>query len=174
MSKKQVDFIWLGLSILFFFMLAISFLLMPFGNVTPDETISAYTLSAGLMFWLSIAMGVVTQCVLAYRRRTWYASHRSKKIRIQQKIGFVTFFSNIYATIADIVSILSLLGFVISMFATQGTGYICYVFISLLVFSFSMHCILNGKGFYHIINQDKLLQTIEKERDNSLRKERKE
>lgn len=167
MSRKQVDTIWLGLSIFFFLMFAVSFLLMPLGSETPTEGISAYTMVAGLMFWISIIMGIVTQCVLAHRRRSWYVIHRIRKVRATQKIGLVSFFKNSYATVADVVTILSLIGLVIAMIATKGTGYICYVLVSLFVFSFSMHCILNGKVFYHIINQNKMLQAIEKERANS-------
>ena len=167
MSRKSVDTIWLGLSIFFFLMLSISFLLMPLGSETPTENISAYTMIAGLMFWISIIMGIVTQCVLAHRRRSWHVIHRIRKVRATQKVGLISFFKNSYATVADAVTILSLIGLVIAMIATQGTGYICYVLVSLFVFSFSMHCILNGKVFYHIINQNKMLQAIEKERANS-------
>ena len=167
MSRKQVDSIWLGFSIFFFLMLSVSFLLMPFGSDTPVEGISPYTLVAGLMFWISVIMGIATQCVLAYRRRDWYAIHRIRKARSSQKIGLLSFFKNFYAIIADVVATISLIGLVISMIETQGTGYVCYVFVSLFVFSFSMHCILNGKVFYHITNQNKMLQAIEKERANS-------
>lgn len=167
MSRKSVDTIWLGLSIFFFLMFAVSFLLMPLGSETPTENISAYTMVAGLVFWISIIMGIVTQCVLAHRRRSWYVIHRIRKVRATQKVGLISFFKNSYAIVADVVTILSLIGLVIAMIATQGTGYVCYVLVSLFVFSFSMHCILNGKVFYHIINQNKMLQAIEKERANS-------
>lgn len=167
MSRKQVDLIWLGLSIFFFLMLSVSFLLMPLGSEIPNESLSPYTLVAGLMFWTSMVMGIVTQCVLANRRRGWYTIHRIRKARSTQKIGLISFFKNFYAIISDVVATISLAGLVISMVVTQGTGYVCYVFVSLFVFSFSMHCILNGKVFYYIINQDKMLHTIEKERANS-------
>lgn len=167
MSRKQVDLIWLGLSIFFFLMLSVSFLLMPLGSETSTESISPYTLVAGLMFWISIIMGIATQCVLASRRKSWYTIHRIRKARAPQKIGLISFFKNFYAIIADIVAFVSLIGLVISMVATQGTGYICYVFVSLFILSFSMHCILNGKVYYHVINQEKMLQAIEKERANS-------
>lgn len=167
MSRKSVDTIWFGLSIFFFLMFAVSFLLMPLGSETPTENISVYTMVAGLMFWLSIIMGIVTQCVLAHRRRSWYVIHRIRKARASQKIGLISFFKNAYAIVADVVTILSLIGLVIAMVATQGSGYICYVLVSLFVFSFSLHCILNGKVFYHVINQNRMLQAIEKERANS-------
>ena len=164
MSRKQVDAIWLGCSIFFFLMLSVSFLLMPLGGDAPTEEISSYAIVSGIIFWLSILMGSATQYVLAYRRRSWYKINRLRKVRTAQKIGLISFFKNTYAVVADAIAILSLLGLVIAMIVTQGTGYICYVFVSLFVFSFSMHCILNGKIFYYIVNQDKTLQTVEKER----------
>ena len=174
MNRKQVDSIWLGVSIFFFFMLAVSFLLMPLESETPTESLSIYTLVAGLMFWISIMMGIVTQCVLAHRRKSWHTIHRIKKARLSQRVGIISFFQNTYAAVADVFTILSILGLIIAMIVTQGMGYVCYILVCLFVFSFSMHCILNGKIFYYIINQDKILKTIEKERINSVKKERKE
>lgn len=167
MNRKQVDSIWMGISILFFLLLAISFLLMPLGGESPTDNISVYTLIAGLVFWISIIMGIVTQCVLSHRRKTWYVIHRIRKVRSTQKVGLISFFKNAYAVVADVAMIASLIGLIFAMIVTKGTGYICYVLVSLFVFSFSMHCILNGKIYYHVINQNKMLQAIEKERANS-------
>lgn len=173
MSRKQVDTIWLGFSIFFFFMFAVSFLLMPLGDEVYDEGLSSYSFIAGLMFWISIIMAIITQCVLSWRRKSWYVIHRIRRAKNIQRIGVISFFKNGYATIADVIATLSLLGFVVAMIATQGAGYICYVLVSLFVFSFSMHCILNGKVYYHIVNQNKKLQNIEKERAKLSKLERK-
>ncbi|MBQ2943199.1 MAG: hypothetical protein IJD93_00670 [Ruminococcus sp.] len=174
MNRKQVDSIWMGVSVFFFLLLSVSFLLMPIGNETSAEGISIYSFIAGLVFWISLIMGIVTQCILAYRRKTWYVMNRARKVRSTQRIGLFSFFENTYAAVADVVAIISLIGLIIALFATQGIGYICYVLFSLFVFSFSMHCILNGKIYYHVVYQNKLLQTIEKERANSSKEERKE
>ena len=174
MNKKRTDVVWLGVSVFFFLMLSISFLLMPIEGGNPEKSLSGYGLAAGAMFWLSIIMMIVTQSVLARRRKSWCTAHRIRKSKMPQKIGLISFFKNGYAIIADVVTVISLAGFIIAMFATQGTGYICYVFASLFVFSFSMHCVLNGKVYYYIVNKDKMLKAIEKERANSSKQERKE
>ncbi len=167
MSRKKKDTMLLGISVLSFFVLAISFLLMPLDGENVTENASTYMLISGIMFWASIIIGIITQCLLARRRKTWYETNNVKKVKGTQKIGVVSFFKNSYATIADAVAVISLVGLVVALIATQGIGYICYILVSLFVFSFSMHCILNGKVYYYIFNQDKLLKSMEKERANS-------
>ncbi len=173
MNRKMVDTVWLGISIFFFLMFAVSFLLMPLESEVPTENTSVYSLVAGLMFWSSIIMVIVTQCVLAFRRKYWFETHRIRKVRASQKIGVISFFENIYATVADIVSILSFIGFIVSTIVTHGTGYICYVLLSLFVFSFGMHCVLNGRIYYYVVNQNKYIQAVEKEQTNLFKQERK-
>jgi len=174
MSRKQTDSLWLGGSVFFFLMLAVSFLLMPFEGKTPTNDLSIYTIVSGLMFWTSIVMGTVTQCVLAHRRKVWHKNHRVKCDKTIRKVGLLSFFSNTAAAVADVTAIAGLLGLIISMIVTEGSGYICYAFIAVFVFSFSMHCILNGRIFYYVVHQDQMLYVIEKERANSGKKERKE
>lgn len=152
MIRKQTDNILMLISILFFLMFSISFLLMPLGEETSNGKISVYTLVVGLMFWISIIMAIVIQCILSYRMKKRVMIHSTEKEILEQKIGLVSFFKNIYAIVADVIMIVSLIGLIIAMISTQGLGYVCYIFISLLVFFFSMHCILNGKVFCYIIN----------------------
>lgn len=167
MNRKKTDVIWLALSIFFFTALAVSFLLMPLGGDRLTDSISGYALAAGVMFWISVIMGIVTQCVLSYRRKAWYGIHHIRKGRTSHKIGVISFFKNVPAIVADIVAALSLIGLVIVMVVTNGTGYICYISVSLFVLSFSMHCIFNGKIYHYVVNQNKILQAVEKERANS-------
>lgn len=165
MNRKKIDILLFGLWILFFFSLAASFLLMPLNGTSQVGNISLYTLISGLMFWISIVMIIVIQRVLNYRRRRWYVINRIRKARSLRKNGLISFFQNIPAIIADIAMILSFIGLIVAMIATQGTGYICFVFISVFVFSFCMHCALNGKIYHHIINQDELLQLFKMQAD---------
>lgn len=162
MSRKKVDCIWLGLLIFSFFMLSVSFLLMPLGDTAFVNGISVYALAAGIIFWVSIIIAIVAQSVLAGRRRAWYRTHQGEKQKIKQSIGVWSFFQNAYASIVDIAAILSLIGLIVAMFVTKGTGYICYVLVALFVFSFSMHCVLNGKVAFYVMNQEKLGKAAEK------------
>lgn len=162
MSGKRMDMVWLSLSVLSLLAFAVSFLLMPLGEEALNGQISNYAFIAGLMFWISMAVLLVTQCVLAFRRRAWCKTHRNKRASVTQRIGLISFFKNKFAMVADVVMLLSLIGLVVVLILTQGIGYVCYVFVSLFVFSFGMHCILNGKVFYCVKNRDKATQAEEK------------
>lgn len=162
MKRKQIDYILLSISIISFLLLAFSFMLMPIESKTFSGNLSIFSLIAGLIFWISLATGTATQIVLTRHRKMWYVSNRVR-VRKSTRTGVISFFKNAYATVADIALMLSLIGLIVVMVATHGIGYICYVFISLFIFSFSMHCILNGKNYYYVINKNKLLQTLEKE-----------
>lgn len=174
MIKKDIDKILLLASILCFLLLAVSFLLMPLEGKTISANVSVYSLIAGLTFWLSLIGGTVTQCILAKQRKKWFSKHHIKRVKHSDKIGLISFMKNIYAVVADILVAISIIGLVISVIATQSTGYACYVFVSLLVFSFSMHCILNGKIYYFVINKEKMLKAFEREKANKLKEEGKE
>lgn len=175
MNDKKFDAIWLGVSMFSFLLLSCSFLLMPIeGNNMSGNGISVFSLIAGILFWFSLFVGIVTQCVLSVRRKKWYMAHRIKKTRAVQRVGVISFFQNVYGAIADIIVVISFIAFVISLIVSRSSGYACYVFLALLVFSFSMHCILNGKFFYYILNQDKVLKSANKERTGISKSERRE
>ncbi len=159
MRRKQVDLIWLVGSIVSFLLLAISFLLMSIESGNTSDSISVITIVSGAIFWVSIILGIVTQCVLTNRRKKWYAENRVSQSEIKQRIGLISFFKSKYAAVADIITAISLIGFIIAVFVTQGTGVVCYVFLAVFVFSFSLHCILNGKNFYYVLNQERLLSS---------------
>lgn len=170
MSKKRADRIWLGISIFSFLWLAISFLLMPLETEIPTQRLSPYSFAAGVMFWTGVIAGTVTQCILAHRTKARYKAQYYKTEQPPRRVGIFSFFQNRYAIAADVIALLSLAGFITTMIVTRGTGYSCYVCLSLFVFSFSMHCILNGKVFYSVTNRNKPVQSNKKDRVNVSRK----
>ncbi len=165
MRKQKADYVLLIVSVVSFFMLSISFLLMPIENKEDITSLSTTAFFAGIMFWVSVVLGIVTQVVISVKTKKWLASNnvKIKKGRSSKKPGIISFFKNTLATIADIAMFISLLGLVISIIATQGIAYICYIFLALFVFTFSMHCILNGKSYYIISNKNKILRSLQKE-----------
>ncbi len=150
MGKKKVDIIWLCVSIASFLLMSITFMFMPLDSSGEART-NLYTVVVGACFWIFLVLGIVTQFILSKRRRDWYRIQRVRS-RNYNRIGLLAVFKNKLAIVADIAFVISLLGFAVTMFMTNSTGYTCYVFLSLLVFSFCMHCILNGKIYYHITN----------------------
>lgn len=172
MSRKRKDQLWLSVSIVFFLAFAASFLMMPLGEERSDGGITPFAFAAGLMFWVSLLLGLITQGVLSHRRKVWYANHNSRAAAAR-KIGLISWFKNRYAAIADVMTLLSLVATVVVYVLTDGVGYICYVMAFLLVFSFCMHCILNGKNFYYVKNGKDLPNTTEKSSANATKKGRK-
>jgi len=147
MSSVKKEIVILTISIISHFLLATSFLFMPLEN-------EQLQIMAGVMFWVFLILGIVSQVLLAI----WFrqACSKNKEWRIQkQKIGIFTIGKNKFSVVADIVLLISAVTFVVLMIFTRGTGYISYIVLTILVFSFSMHCVLNGKVYYYICERAK-------------------
>lgn len=147
MSSVKKEIVILTISIISYFLLAASFLFMPLEN-------EQLQIMAGVMFWVFLILGIVSQVLLAI----WFrqACSKNKEWRIQkQRIGMFTIGKNKFSVVADIVLLISAVTFVVLMIFTRGTGYISYIVLTILVFSFSMHCVLNGKVYYYICERAK-------------------
>lgn len=147
MSFIKKDLVWLTISIISFFLLSVSFLLMPLGN-------RYLQIISGVMFWLFMILGIVSQVMLTiiFRRSCF----KNKDWRVQkQRVGIFSIGKNVFAIVADSVLLISAVVFTALMVFTRGTGYISYVMLTLLVFAFCMHCILNGKVYSYICEQNK-------------------
>ena len=147
MSSVKKEIVILTISIISYFLLAASFLFMPLEN-------EQLQIMAGVMFWVFLILGIVSQVLVAI----WFrqACSKNKEWRIQkQRIGIFTIGKNKFSVVADIILLISAVTFVVLMIFTRGTGYISYIVLTILVFSFSMHCVLNGKVYYYICERAK-------------------
>lgn len=162
MKRRRTDRILLGISIGCFLIMSVSFLLMP---------IEAIPMIPGLLFWLGLILGVAFQIVLEARRRAFFKSYEVNRKNMQKpRNGLLTFGSDVAATIADRAMIICLVAMILVFVFTKGYGYICYVFITATLFSFCMHCVLNGRIYFHAKNQLKVRQVLEQKKANSLGK----
>lgn len=143
MSEQKRDLIWLIVSMVSFFFMSASFLLMS----------STLSLIAGIMFWICMVIGIVTQIVLARNYKKWCFKNKAWRA-YRQKVGALVIGKNVFAKIADISLIAATVGFTIAMNFTNGAGYSCYVLLAMMVYAFCMHCILNGKVYSYIFNKD--------------------
>ncbi len=151
MSRKKIDILWLFASMVSYLLMSVMFLLMPLDNMIPSLKDSKILVIVGIGFWLFLILGIVTQIVLANHRKARYRTQRfNGKRNSMKKIGLISFGSNKIAVIADIAMVFSLIGLIISVIRTKAMGYSCYVFLAAFIFTFCMHCILNGKIYYHI------------------------
>lgn len=152
MTKNRIDVLLLWISIISFLMMSATFLLMPLDSMIPFFGKGFVTVAIGICFWTFFLIGIAVQIILTYRRKAWHKAHRINVRRSSARVGIIAFFTNIPASAADIIMVISLIGFTVSLFITNASGYVCYVFLSVLSFSFCMHCILNGKIYHHITN----------------------
>ena len=102
---------------------------------------------AGASFWLG-AVGTIAAAMQIHRNRSKKRS--PKKAGIRQS-GLCCFFQNPEAMVADGLLFASILGFILIRICTDSL-YGPFIFLALFVFSFGMHCMLNGKG-YQSLNQ---------------------
>lgn len=153
MKEKRTDCILLGASVAGFFILSLSFLLM---------MADAAAVLSGILLWAGLAIGVATQFLLERRRRAFFAAYRVRREKMQKpRNGLLTFFSNPEGKIADIVMMLSIPATVLTFILTEGYGVLCFVFVALMLFSFCLHCIFNGRIYFHVKNQLKIRQVLE-------------
>ena len=156
MKRQKQDQILLCISIACFFLMSVTFLVMPIE--TSQEKEKLINCLIGAVFWITMAAGIIMQIILARRRASW---KKKNDICINNgyrpKIGVTAFAQNSFALVADILCAVSLIAFAGAMIMTKSTGYSCYIALSVLVFTFCMHCILNGRIFYYVQNQNKIL-----------------
>ena len=161
MNKKK-EWVILILSIVCFFVLSVSFLFMPFENTRAEEGFSIISHLSGLAFWISLLLAVVFQIWLAVCRRKSHRKNRTRSLNCVSKAGVFSFFKNKTAKVFDYLMIASFTAFIAAMLITRGTGYICYVLVSVFVFSFCMHCIFNGKIYAYVTDSEQTRRAVGK------------
>lgn len=124
--------------------------IIPSAFVQESEKISVAKIIFPLFFWIGLGLE---------QYFFWKSNVLRKKIlnacgfqEQKSKCGLISFAQNKYATITDATMIISLLFFLILMIARVGENSAQYIFIFLLVLSFRLHTILNGKNFRYIIH----------------------
>lgn len=143
--KKQKFMFWI--SALGFFAMSLSFLFM-YQDIMYIG-VPLRIIIAGIAFWGMLIIAVAAQLMLCVSMRELIKSDFSTKKR---KIGLICCFSNRYAAVADLFMIVSMIILIISFIFTDASNYFNYIILSVFVFSFSMHCILNGRKFYYMIH----------------------
>lgn len=154
MKESSVDKVLQYFSIFFFFCMSGTILLIPLPYFTEMQLSREYTVFTGLLIWVSLFIGIALQIVAYVRVRKYRKKYPKCAEKLKRKrIGVIDFFSNIPAVISDCALAIGIIGFVISYIFTSGSGYLCYVFLFITVFSFALHCILNGRLYSFAVNK---------------------
>lgn len=131
---------------LFLAVLSISVFLMPFGmKKTIISKIPTYI--SGAMFWIGLLGTIAMALYITYSRRR--SRGFAKVYPNHKRLGLIHFFQNRSAFICDILMLISLIGFIITRIWVGATIWL-YGFLSVLTFSFGMHCMLNGSNYIYI------------------------
>lgn len=156
MRKNQTDRILLIISLCGFALMSCSFLLMPLESVG---------ILPGLLFWGGLLIGGIFQIILEIRRRSFFKAYHVKREKMQKpRNGLFSFGSNRLAMIADYAVMVSAALMALSLILTKGTGFLCYVFITTTLLAFCLHCILNGRIYFHVNNQNRIRQVLEQKK----------
>lgn len=156
MRKRRNGRLLLTISILGFLMLSSSFVLMLIEDIG---------IVSGICFWAGILIGCIPLMILEAKRRAFFKSyHINRKTMQKPRNGMLSFGSNREAKVADAATLISAAAAVLALIITKGTGTVCYILIALTVFSFCMHCVFNGRIYFHVNNQKRIRQALEQKK----------
>lgn len=135
-------------NIFFLVTLSVSVLLMPYNSKT--DGVTDVKILTGAMFWLGLIGTVFFASLINYFRSK--DKLFNKAAEKYNKLGLTHFFQNLPAKIFDSLLIIALIGFILS-FVFNFTLSVKFIFISAIIFSFGMHCMLNGINFVYVMNK---------------------
>ena len=126
--------------------LSLSVFLMPIVNGIKTSTkIPIYM--DGALFWIAF-ISTVRMVVKINRSRRRSPSFNERYGELK-KLGLIHFFQNKEAVIMDAMMFVSLIAFIVVRFLRWSTT-VCFLFVSMFLFSFGMHCMLNGINYIYI------------------------
>ncbi len=160
--NKNKNIALLIVSFMCFVLVAVTMFVMFFTVDDPVSGSSAVNVACGVAFWLFLIVGIVLQVVISLNVRRW--SERKKLYRtkfVWKRIGLLNAFCNIPATVSDGLLLVSAIFFIIYM-VKDAASIVAYISLSVLVLSFSAHCIFNGKNYYYITNYEWLELNLKK------------
>lgn len=141
----------------FLALLSVGVLLMPIGINIKDKTLLLMYFS-GTAFWTG-AIGTIYMTFKINRYKK--SDHGFNELYGNDKqIGLIHFFQNKEAIIMDISMLLSAVFFIIVKIFNVNI-FLLYIFFSIFIFTFGMHCMLNGKNYKYI----KYISERKKEKD---------
>ena len=148
------------MTVIFLALSSASILLATFGDYDGEWYQKVAAVMTGVLFWLFLILGYISFFRLSRSRKAFEAKHPDAVKRKSRKPGVIVFFSNRYAATADIVMVISLIIFLLSLFV-PFLGTLKLLWLAVLIFAAQMHGILNGINYKYImyIQQNKRSKT---------------
>lgn len=144
LMKRRKRMLWLFMGFLAAF--AVGILLMPIGSMYKEKNVLLMYLP-GTAFWVGM-IGTIYMTIKINRSRK-SSSRFNEQFGDQKQFGLIRFFQNTEAMIADIIMIVSMIGIVIAEICACPL-LVTFVFLAVFVFTFGMHCMLNGINYKYL------------------------
>lgn len=158
--KPQINLYFL-ISILLAAISAVLILCIPLVSLegTGIQKIGAYIIAAA--FWLCVILELwMTR--LCSSERKWLERRKVRSRSLSQaNHGVISFLKTREGMISDIVMFVSLIAVIVIAWTQAKNQWLILSCVSVLYFSFNMHCLLNGKNYRYI----KLLRNYKKEHE---------
>lgn len=127
-------------------LLAIDILCMPLTELVWYGRASKWVVYViATMFWVSWIAIIAATLLLSRVRES--ALRKKPDLTRYRGVGVVKFFQNKYAVVADIVMSVALIAFVAVILWAEHLLVLSFILLAILIFSFGMHCILNGVNY---------------------------
>ena len=142
----------LSLSMIGFFISALSVFLLPFSESNNEEPLSVVGVAIGLLFWAGLFIGISLFFM------TWVSVKKDERyIRLKENVrpGYLSFCSNKWAKINDIVFCLAVIIVAISVTVPTLPDILILLGLFFAIYNFCLHFILNGRVYKFLFNIEK-------------------
>ena len=119
----------------------------------------------GVLFWIGLMIGTVTQMLLSGRKRRFYTALQMP-CPGWKSCGLIRFRSNRLAGLSDAVLLISSVVLMVIQMLTYGTDGICYILYAVCLFSFCMHCIFNGSTYFYLKKKSNIRNSHKQNKHN--------
>ena len=125
---------------------AMSYLFMPLAAGGGYGEASRIVLqTVGLIFWISLLLGYVFLIAAMICRRAYVRRRADLSPDMGQRIGLLTFFSNVPGTAADVLLIIAFAAGLVVIFTGKTEHYFSFVLLAVLSLALHMHGLFNGR-----------------------------
>lgn len=125
-------------------------LLIPYSNIEGTKTQQRMAYIIAFLFWTGIIAEMVFVRLSSNQRKMLEKKSRKGKSKNKSTLGVFSFVKNREAVVADIVLFLSVIILGIVIWTNVKTEWIIIGDVSILVLSFNLHCILNGRNYRYL------------------------
>lgn len=123
-----------------------SMALLPAALVNSEGKYKVLLIAFALLFWL----GLILEQVSIWQADGVMKAEMRKEKAFPWRVGLLSFAATREGLAADMLFAISLIILLICIAFQLGESILQYVLISLVVLSFRMHCILNGKNYRYM------------------------